>query len=413
MKNLVLFSGAYPFLTGEQFLKDEIEILSSYFKNITIICVSENKIKINKKTKGNITSHYFRLSQNRLSKLSSLRYLFNKNVRNEIRYSLKYKNDINILTLVKIILLDFSKAKIISAQSKKIIEKLNYHSDETIFYSYWHDIRAVSICLLKEHYPTAKFIARAHRWDIYFDANTPHFLPFKGFLFEKLNHTVLISEDAINYINSFFPEMPKSLKLFKLGKSNKRKRAILNRNENSYIICSCSALIGVKRVDKIINSLALIKGLNIKWIHFGSGPLQNKLTSKAQNTLKHIDFEFKGNVENFKILDFYSENFVDLFINLSDSEGVPVSIMEAQSAGIPVIATNVGGTKEIVNDENGLLVDKADDINLLAKSISNQLKLPIEEKSLKRELSFDHWNKNYNADKNYLKFCNFLKDHLK
>ena len=279
MKNLVLFSGAYPFLTGEQFLKDEIEILSNYFKNISIICVSENKIKINKKTKGNITSYYFRLYRSTLSKVTILGYLFNKNVRNEIRYSLKYKNDINILTIVKIILLDYSKAKIISAQSKKIIEKLNYESDETIFYSYWHDIRAVSICLLKSHYPNSKFIARAHRWDIYFEANTPQFLPFKGFLFKKLDHTILISEDAINYINNLFSEIPKSLKLFKLGKSNKRKRAILNRNENSFIICSCSTLIRVKRVDKIISALALIRGLNIKWVHFGSGPLQKKILS--------------------------------------------------------------------------------------------------------------------------------------
>ena len=39
---------------------------------------------------------------------------------------------------------------------------------------------------------------------------------------------------------------------------------------------------------------------------------------------------------------------IDLFINTSSSEGVPVSIMEALSVGIPIIATDVGGTKEIV-----------------------------------------------------------------
>jgi len=44
------------------------------------------------------------------------------------------------------------------------------------------------------------------------------------------------------------------------------------------------------------------------------------------------------------VLNYYASNPVDVFINTSSSEGLPVSIMEAMSFGIPVIATNVGGT---------------------------------------------------------------------
>lgn len=49
-------------------------------------------------------------------------------------------------------------------------------------------------------------------------------------------------------------------------------------------------------------------------------------------------------------------NDFDLFVNMSLSEGIPVSIMEAISFGIPIIATNVGGNAEIVNDETGVLI---------------------------------------------------------
>lgn len=52
----------------------------------------------------------------------------------------------------------------------------------------------------------------------------------------------------------------------------------------------------------------------------------------------------------------YSEHPVDVFINLSTNEGVPVSIMEAISFDIPIVATDVGGTSEIVTDETGILV---------------------------------------------------------
>ena len=48
------------------------------------------------------------------------------------------------------------------------------------------------------------------------------------------------------------------------------------------------------------------------------------------------------------MLDYYKNNIIDIFINLSASEGIPVSIMDAISFGIPCIATNVGGTGEIV-----------------------------------------------------------------
>ncbi|MGZ5247769.1 MAG: glycosyltransferase, partial [Flavitalea sp.] len=59
----------------------------------------------------------------------------------------------------------------------------------------------------------------------------------------------------------------------------------------------------------------------------------------------------------------------DLFLNVSESEGVPVSIMEAMSAGLPVIATNVGGTREIVDGSNGVLVNK----NISALELSDLL----------------------------------------
>ncbi|NJK95527.1 MAG: glycosyltransferase [Bacteroidales bacterium] len=46
-----------------------------------------------------------------------------------------------------------------------------------------------------------------------------------------------------------------------------------------------------------------------------------------------------------------------MFLNTSLSEGVPVSVMEALSFGLPVIATDVGGTGELINDEVGMLIN--------------------------------------------------------
>jgi len=49
-----------------------------------------------------------------------------------------------------------------------------------------------------------------------------------------------------------------------------------------------------------------------------------------------------------------------LFINTSSSEGIPVSMMEAQSFGIPILAMDVGGVREIVGPQTGRLLQQDD-----------------------------------------------------
>ena len=68
-------------------------------------------------------------------------------------------------------------------------------------------------------------------------------------------------------------------------------------------------------------------------------------------------FELKGHVDN--IADFYRE--LDLYINTSVHEGIPMSILEAMVQGIPIVAPRVGGLAEIIDDGvQGYLLDSRD-----------------------------------------------------
>jgi glycosyltransferase involved in cell wall biosynthesis len=94
-------------------------------------------------------------------------------------------------------------------------------------------------------------------------------------------------------------------------------------------------------------------------------------------------------------------------MNLSITEGIPVSIMEAQSVGIPALVTKVGGTSEIVNKENGFLVDKNFDVRDVVSIIKNYFEGDKKKYQNKRNLSYTNWEKKYSA-KNYMKFVNLL-----
>ena len=78
--------------------------------------------------------------------------------------------------------------------------------------------------------------------------------------------------------------------------------------------------------------------------------------------------------------------------------------MEAMSFGIPVIATDVVGTREVVNNENGILLVSNPSPREVAKKIDDFISLSQKEKSAKRRAAFETWQNNYSAKSNYNEF---------
>ena len=122
-----------------------------------------------------------------------------------------------------------------------------------------------------------------------------------------------------------------------------------------------------------------------------------------------IKYCFKGQVSNEEIHKFYRENYVDCFITTSSSEGLPVSIMEAMSYGIPIIATDVGGIREMI-DGNGELLSANPDQSEVANAIVSMFEKEIPEIATLRSKSRFLWEKNYNAATNAKQFASLLYD---
>ena len=404
MRNLLILTSAFPFNHGEFFIKDELKIIKKEFSKVHVLCISNHEMQKNVVNDENVSYSFIRLKIPIFFKIKLLSYMFTKFFWADLgRLKKKGGNPYNP-KMIYYILSYMNTAFHISKLIKNQMNLIGLKSSDTILYSYWADEKSLGISLLKNTNEASCVVTRVHRVDLYDEFAIKGFLPFRGVILKYSNAILSISKDGCQLLGAQFPEFSDKILISRLGKINDYNYP-KNRINKVFVICSCSALIPVKRVDRIINILSQITESPIKWVHFGGGILEETLKSMALKNLTKISFEFKGNVNNEEIMLFYSKNFVDLFINMSESEGIPVSIMEAQSFGIPVIATNVGGTKEIVNNENGFLIDK----NLSDSSISLLIKdYLVKDDTVKRELSRLNWVNNFNAKTNYRELSNNL-----
>ncbi|MFA7273179.1 MAG: glycosyltransferase [Crocinitomicaceae bacterium] len=277
------------------------------------------------------------------------------------------------------------------------------------FYSYWSDDVAIGLGMLQNKFPELITFSRVHRWDLYFEESEFGYLPYRTFLVNSIGRIFSISQDGIEYIRDYWKEQDMSkIVLSRLGVSNSHPFRL--SNNEIFTLVSCSNLIKVKRVDLIAKALGEIDDIKIKWVHFGDGVCREMIEEFIQNMPDAISVELKGSVSNKEIYAYYAKLKPDLFINVSSSEGVPVSIMEAMSFGIPVIATDVGGNGEIVNQKNGFLLHSSASIEEIAECILNFARLEKLDIVLYQNNSFSTWFEKYNSKENYLTFLRFVME---
>lgn len=295
-----------------------------------------------------------------------------------------------------------------------ITEQINNSQGEVYIYSYW--LSRAGFCIAnidRKQYPNIKRIfSRAHGYDIYFERNSSGYLPFRQYIEDRLDRIYFISEDGMEYFTSRVSVHNNSKykakkKVARLGTYNNNKlvKTIIDKQE--IVIASCSSIIQLKRLDLIIDVIqyASEKGINVKWIHIGSGELEKEIKKQANMKLEKKQAIFLGNVDNKKVLETYIKYDVDFFINMSDTEGIPVSVMEALSGGIPVIARNVGGLQEIISEDCGLLINDPT-VNEYDKIIDFLLirEKDKEKYQSKSNAAYYKWDTEYNAEKNYTQF---------
>lgn len=402
---IVLIDSYYPYGTAETFLENEIPVLLAQSSQIYIFPTYATA-GLNDRLAPIQNVRVFRKSMVRSKAVRAVSAgvtLFSAEVLSEMWKMLRIKKlDFASLKALTTYWAEANyKYRVIKQALSTQIEK----GDRVLFYSYWLDTNAYIAGKLKMAFKGSRAISRGHGFDVYLEVHANDYFPLRKKTLEHLDLICPISADGVKYLATHYPWIKDNLCLSRLGTvDHGTKQADQSKTLR---IVTCSNMISVKRIDRLIDALALLQEETIEWTHFGGGSLYETLRNRAQKVISgRVSVNFAGAVENSVLMEWYKANPVDVFVNTSESEGIPVSIMEAMSFGIPCIATDVGGTSEIVEDGvNGYLLtsDKNTSSQLAQKLLAIQ-KQSEQDKLTMRANARETWEEKYNAKKNYTNF---------
>lgn len=386
MKNdLVFFTQSFPYGKSESFIENEIEFLARKFDRIFILpCKSEQQTIREVPANCQVYPPLLKNERDKLFKglfSTAPFYYFVRKFFSERAYIswYKFKKYTGASLLCRAVL------------ANKNFKFLNRQARESTVYFYWGIGMAYVLPFIQNK---DKKIVRFHRTDLYLELRPQKYIPFRKEVFQNLTKAVFISRQGLEYARKTFGQYHFTACLNYLGTFD-HGVAATDSTDSIIHILSVSNVVPVKRVPLILKSLLQIKDKPIHWTHIGGGKDFNALKKLVQQLPENLTVDLTGAISNEEVIRYYHSHPVDLFINVSSSEGLPVSIMEAISFGIPVIATNVGGTNEIVTPESGVLLQTDFKSEELARQIIQVYK--NKQQFHPRRL----WEEKFNAEKNY------------
>jgi glycosyltransferase involved in cell wall biosynthesis len=395
MTPLCLYTASFPYGLGEQFLETEIKYLAEHFDSIFII--PNNPTGTIRPTPANV-----KVLRQKPSPYSTLR-----GIKQLGKWAWPCLKELIKAPDKKYFLSNLLRTAHQANELYKLLEHFKL-TKKTIHYTYWFNEQSTMLAILKSQNKISGYISRAHGFDLYEDRNTNGYIPFRSFQLQHVTKLFLISKHGLNYISSKYPQHRNKFHLAYLGVKNPALFSYHPPKDESYHVVSCSRMVEVKRIHLIIKALSNIGTKKILWTHISDGRLFEQIKHQAKTSIpSNIKYNFLGHIDNSRIFSFYQQANIDVFINVSSSEGLPVTIMEAISFGIPIIATDVGGTSEIVTNRTGILLNPDPKI----EDITNAIITSFNSKSRSREFREDihkYWGQHFDAKTNYQKFTHEL-----
>lgn len=218
-------------------------------------------------------------------------------------------------------------------------------------------------------------------------------------LMNRSNALIAVSKYTVNELTKLYGINEKKIHViyngvdvdkFKPRPNRSELRREFGLDENKIIVLFVGRLYHRKGLEILLNSIppVLKEVSNVKFIISGKGFKQKE--ENLRNLAKELDIEesveFLGYVSDEKLPRLYSAS--DIFVLPAIYENFPFAILEAQSSGLPVISTNVGGIPEFLEDnKNGLIIEPGS-----SKQLTQKLLVLLKDQKLAKKMG-DHGRK--------------------
>ncbi len=419
-KCLIVFTRKYPYSYGEPSFQDEVPYHIPHFEEIIVLAQDVSKGEATTRTPPEEVEVYNTATASRRmgrikDKVKCLRWALNP--------SEAVKSDaarIKGKPVRRVFLWTFEeRCHRLIAEAVSVLEGYDFSSyDEVVLYSYWlfANVRVaigISEYLKRKGITNIRIVSRAHRYDLYEERNRLNYLPMREYILDKIDRVYVCSRNGTDYLRQRHPAFQEKINVGYIGTldcgvSQQQKTDVFH-------IVSCCRIVPVKRLERLADALCLID-FSCKWTVIGGGIEGDKYYQQVKDYIhskldakRNIEVEFTGALPHDAIFDYYKGNYVDALINPSESEGLPAVIMEAASFGIPIIATDVGGTTEIVIDGvNGFILPENFTDEALADAIDRMKELPSETYAGFRRNAREIWQENFDASVNNARFAEEL-----
>lgn len=234
---------------------------------------------------------------------------------------------------------------------------------------------------------TAKFVdenVKAKRKVMFYHGSTDEFHEVNEKASQHFEQIYCVSKGAQKAVQGFYPQYADKIDCLEnyVDAESVRQKAnefVPNYPKDKLILCSCGRITPVKGYDLAVGAAEILKksGLDFKWYFVGDGA--DRLKIELLISEKQLDdyFEITGLQDNPYP---YIKN-CDIYVQPSYEEAHPLSIIEAQILGKPIISTATVGGQSIINDgENGVIAD------MNSESIAQKISLIYQDKALQKTI---------------------------
>lgn len=359
-KLLVLFANGFPFDQSEPFLALEIPLYPAYFDHTLLISGKKGQhdsvFPLHTSTMTVLPDRTMTLYLPDI--LEAIPWVLTDTMFYKELFSLVFRSGFSWTKLHSLLAVTFCGNHRALLAHRWLRQHPEYELQA--IYGYWMQIPAYAALRLKRITNcTCPTISRAHGYDLYANRVKDGYQPFHQQLYERLDLIAPVSLHGKQTLVARYGSKA-GLSVHYLGAADHQTRNPCCGRSPLRLV-SCSRVVPVKRLDRIIDALCMTaKEEPIIWTHLGGGDGLDALKRLASKLPGHVIAHFPGQLTGEQIYACYEHTPFHAFLNVSESEGISVAMMEAMSFGIPVIATAIGGTPELVHDHvNGYLLDSA------------------------------------------------------